>query len=44
MSFGTFAFVWPVISISLVVGATLLMIWLQDRAKRQKTHRVAGTP
>jgi len=38
MSFETFAFVWPVISISLVVGATLLVIWLQDRAKRRKAH------
>jgi hypothetical protein len=33
MSFETFALIWPLLSISLVVGATLLIIRIQDRAR-----------
>jgi hypothetical protein len=38
MSFETFALIWPFVSIVFVVGATLFLARLQDRAHDRKTR------
>jgi nitrate reductase NapE component len=38
MTFETLALIWPVLSISAVVGATLLLVWFQDRAHDRKAR------
>jgi nitrate reductase NapE component len=39
MTFETLALIWPILSISAVVGATFLVVWLQDRAHDRKARK-----
>lgn len=38
MTFETLALIWPLITIGTVVAATLLVVWLQDRAHDRRTR------
>ena len=38
MTFEHFALIWPMVGISLVVVAVLVLTWLQDRAARRKAR------
>jgi hypothetical protein len=38
MTFAQFALIWPMVGISLVVAATLLLVWLEDRHERRKAR------
>jgi hypothetical protein len=38
MSFETFALIWPFLSVSLVIAATIFFTRLQDRARDRKAR------